>query len=239
MFLRMASISLLLLASAGAQTVNVHQIRPGSNGRSSRRLVASPIGAQEVLPLVYASPAWRTYTTVTGLVVNGVSLASGGSSTLFLNQAGTYTAPPTGATTFAGLLSGTNTSMAAICGTGCSMQPSGSGTITPNAVNLAGTGNGGVFGNLPPSNLNGGTGSQWNYVLGRGWDMEVCQRWSYQHQWRSWSLHFRWDRAELRWNDLHLWRRRFVWNHRTHGRAYSSRWVSDYAHRQFAYRRSN
>jgi len=34
---------------------------------------------------------------------------------------------------------------------------SGAGTITPSAVNLAGTGAGGITGNLPVANLNSGT----------------------------------------------------------------------------------
>ena len=34
---------------------------------------------------------------------------------------------------------------------------SGAGTITPSAINLAGTGAGGITGNLPVANLNSGT----------------------------------------------------------------------------------
>lgn len=158
--MRTASISLLLLlaTAAGAQTINPNQIRAGTNG-----YVLTTVGGVTV----WGNPAFTlgvtsmtlggTYTSVSGLTVNGVSLTASGSSSLFLNQAGTYTAPSVASPTFAALGSGTNTTMAAICSTGCSMQPSGTGTITPNAINLATSGNGGVTGNLPVTNLNGGT----------------------------------------------------------------------------------
>lgn len=58
---------------------------------------------------------------------------------------------------FSSLTGGTNTTAAMLVGTGASLAPTGSGTITPSQVNLAASGNGGVGGNLPVANLNSGT----------------------------------------------------------------------------------
>ena len=64
---------------------------------------------------------------------------------------------PTGGSTFTALTSGTNTTAAMLVGTGASLAPTGSGTITPSQINLAASGSGGVGGNLAVSHLNSGT----------------------------------------------------------------------------------
>ena len=153
--------SVLLLASfAGAQTINVNQIRPGSNGQVISTSGSATVWGPGSFTLGSTSmQLGGTFTTVTGLTVNGVSLSSSGSSSLFLNQAGAYTAPTVSAPTFANILTGTNTGATMTCGTGCSILPSGTGTITPSPINLAASGNGGVTGNLPVGNLNGGVGA--------------------------------------------------------------------------------
>ena len=67
--------------------------------------------------------------------------------------AGNGVCPATTSLAFSGLTSGTNTAAAMLVGTGASLAPTGSGTITPSQVNLAASGNGGVGGNLPNASL--------------------------------------------------------------------------------------
>lgn len=63
------------------------------------------------------------------------------------------TASATGSTAFSALTGSTNTTAAMLVGTGASLAPTGSGTVTANAVNLAASGNGGVTGLLPHANI--------------------------------------------------------------------------------------
>jgi hypothetical protein len=121
------------------------------------------------------TPASGVLTNATGLpLTTGVTgllpVANGGTGTatpslvagtnvtitgIWPNQ--TVTASATAATAFSALTGSTNTTAAMLCGSGCSIAPTGSGTITSSAVNLAASGNGGVTGNLPVGNLNSGT----------------------------------------------------------------------------------
>lgn len=64
-----------------------------------------------------------------------------------------------GGLAFSSLTSGTNTAAAMLVGTGASLAPTGSGTITPSQISLAGSGAGGVGGNLSVAHLNSGTGA--------------------------------------------------------------------------------
>lgn len=89
-------------------------------------------GGSSGFPIVLGSTsiaANSTTTSIAGLTVNGVTLSATGSSSLFLNQAGGYTAP-SGSSAFSSLTSGTNSTAAMVVGTGASLATSGSGTIT-------------------------------------------------------------------------------------------------------------
>ena len=59
-----------------------------------------------------------------------------------------------GGGSFSAITSGTNTTAAMVVGTGASLAASGSGTITATAVPASG-----ISGNIPVTNLNGGTGA--------------------------------------------------------------------------------
>lgn len=59
-----------------------------------------------------------------------------------------------GGASFGGLSSGTNTTAAMVVGTGASLATSGSGTIAATSVPASG-----ISGNIPVTNLNGGTGA--------------------------------------------------------------------------------
>ena len=70
-------------------------------------------------------------------VLQGLVPASGGGTTNFLRADGTWAAPPGTAPTFTSITTGTNTTATMTCGTGCTVNRSGTGIIDANQVNSA------------------------------------------------------------------------------------------------------
>lgn len=110
--------------------------------------------------------ASSTTTAVVGLSVNNVTLNAAGSASLFLNQAGGYTAPPGAVASVTGtapIVSGGGANPAISCPTCVTSSSPGVGiahfagatqAVTSSAVNLA---NADVTGNLGVTHLNSGT----------------------------------------------------------------------------------
>lgn len=155
---------------------------PSCSGSSSALIWTSGTGFGCHSPttgsLAFSALTGSTNTTAAMIIGTGASLAVSGSGTNAATSVGGITVSgtpsvgqiltatsasaanwqsPSGGSTFTALTSGTNTTAAMLVGTGASLAPTGSGTITPSQVSLAASGSGGVGGNLAVSHLNSGT----------------------------------------------------------------------------------
>jgi hypothetical protein len=148
------------LSTAGTTITVLHGNAAGNPTYSSVALAADVSGN-----LPNANLATQTANTVLGALTattpSGLAVPScSGATNALIWTTGTGFGCNTissGSTAFSALTSSTNSTAAMVVGTGASLVPSGTGTITANAVNLAGTGNGGVTGNLSVTHLNSGT----------------------------------------------------------------------------------
>lgn len=108
------------------QTWNV----TGTGTTTRKFIVALQQGAVDCVANGFSQPL--TFGGVTGTTVTVAS----GSKQCIRNYDGINFVADGGGTSlaFSGITSGTNTTMTALCGTGCSIAPTGSGTITPSNV---------------------------------------------------------------------------------------------------------
>lgn len=140
-----------VFSASGSYLVQVTPVATQPQNVYTFYIISSGSGAG--FPITLGStpiPSGSTTNSVNGLAVNGVNLSSTGSASLFLNQAGGYTAPPsggTGSSPQAAYFNATNTISSA---PGSIVLPLGASNITPQGTNF------GAFTNKCEYNIPGG-----------------------------------------------------------------------------------